>query len=67
MRLRSIAGTASSLQGFVGTLGGAVFGAAIGQAFDGTTVPLYVGFVAMGLGSLAIVAITERGRLFRAS
>ncbi|MCW3847118.1 multidrug effflux MFS transporter [Sphingomonas sp. LB-2] len=66
-RMGAIAGTASSLQGFVGTLGGALIGAAIGQSFDGSTVPLYTGFVAMGLISLAIVAITERGRLFRPS
>ncbi len=64
-RMGEIAGTASSLQGFVTTLGGALIGAVIGQAFDGTTVPLYVGFLSMGALSLAIVAITERGRLFR--
>jgi MFS transporter, DHA1 family, multidrug resistance protein len=62
-----IAGTASSLQGFVTTLAGAVIGALIGQSFDGTTVPLYAGFLALGVAALAIVAITERGRLFQAS
>ncbi len=66
-RMGEIAGTASSLQGFVTTLGGALIGAAIGQAFDGTTVPLYAGFLAMGLLSFGIVAITERGRMFKAS
>ena len=60
-----IAGTASSLQGFVATLGGAVIGAAIGQQFDGTTVPLYAGFLICGLLALVIVAIGEKGRLFR--
>lgn len=60
-----IAGTAASLQGFVSTLGAALIGAAIGQAYDGTTVPLYAGFTAMGLVSLAIVLAAERGRLFR--
>lgn len=60
-----IAGTASSLQGFISTMGAAVLGAIIGQAFDGTTVPLYIGFVALGLSALAIVFVTERGRLFR--
>jgi len=64
-RMGAIAGTASSLQGFVTTLGGALIGALIGQAFDGTTVPLYAGFFAMGALSLAIVAVTERGKLFR--
>ncbi|HWK37265.1 multidrug effflux MFS transporter [Sphingomonas sp.] len=61
-----LAGTASSFQGFVAVLGGAVIGAVIGQAFDGSTVPLYTGFVVAGLAALAAVAITERGRLFRA-
>lgn len=61
----AIAGTASSLQGFVSMLGGALLGAAIGQSFDGTTIPLYGGFLACGLVALVIVVATERGRLFR--
>lgn len=66
-RMGHIAGTASSLQGFVATLGGAVIGAVIGQAFDGTTVPLYTGFLVTGLLAAVVIAITERGRLFRPS
>ncbi|RYE00745.1 MAG: Bcr/CflA family efflux MFS transporter [Sphingomonadales bacterium] len=66
-RMGEIAGTASSLQGFVTTLGGAVIGAAIGQAFDGTTVPLYTGFLLMGVLSFIVIAITERGRMFRSA
>jgi DHA1 family bicyclomycin/chloramphenicol resistance-like MFS transporter len=64
-RMGEIAGTASSLQGFTATMGGALIGAVIGQSFNGTTVPLYAGFLTMGLLSLLSVAITERGRLFR--
>ncbi|PCD04184.1 MFS transporter [Sphingomonas spermidinifaciens] len=60
-----IAGLASSFQGFVSTLGGALIGAAIGQAFDGTTVPLYGGFLLMGVIAFAVVAVAERGRMFR--
>lgn len=60
-----VAGTASSLQGFTTTLVGALIGAAVGQAFDGTTVPLYTGFLLMALCALVVIAITERGRLFR--
>ena len=59
-----VAGIASSLQGSFSTLVGSTCGALIGQSFDGTTGPLYVGiFIA---GSLAILAIfvTEGGRLF---
>ena len=61
----SIAGTASSLQGFVSMLAGAVLGAIIGQSFDGTTVPLYGGFLGLGLIALLVVFRTEHGRLFR--
>ena len=60
-----IAGTASSIQGFTSTLGGAALGIAIGQHYDGTTLPLALGYLVLGLVSLLIVTITERGRLFR--
>ncbi len=60
-----IAGTASSVQGFLSVTLGAVLGALIGQAFDGSTVPLVGGFLSAGVVALALVAITERGRLFR--
>jgi len=66
-KMGAIAGTASSLQGFVTTIAGALIGAAIGQAFDGTTIPLYSGFLLMGGLSLVVVAVTERGRMFRPS
>ncbi|WP_163361904.1 multidrug effflux MFS transporter, partial [Enterobacter hormaechei] len=62
-RMGEIAGTASSLQGFVTTLGSALIGAAIGQSFDGTTVPLYAGFLLMGLTTFVVIAVTERGRM----
>lgn len=47
-----IAGTASSVQGFIGTAGGALGGILIGQAFNGTTIPLYAGFLIGGLAAL---------------
>jgi hypothetical protein len=50
-----IAGTGSSLLGSVTTIGGALIGFYIGQQFDGTVVPLTVGFVAFGLTSLIII------------
>lgn len=59
-----LAGTASSVQGFVQTVGGTLIGAAIGAAFNGTTVPLYLGFTSCGVLTFAAVAIAERGRLF---
>ncbi len=62
--LGHVAGTASSVQGFVTTISGALIGFAIGQSFDGTVVPLTLGFSLCGIGALIVVLITERGRLF---
>lgn len=59
------AGTASSLFGSTTTILAALIGYGVGQAYDGTLVPLANGYVAFGIASLVIVAITERGRLFR--
>ena len=64
--LGHLAGTASSVQGFVTTLGGALIGFLIGQSFDGTTVPLTIGFAVTGLLALAFVAFAEQGHLFQA-
>lgn len=64
-RMGHIAGTASSVQGFVSTTFGALLGALIGQAFDGTTLPLTAGFLVAATAALGIAAIAERGRLFR--
>jgi DHA1 family bicyclomycin/chloramphenicol resistance-like MFS transporter len=59
-----IAGTASSVQGVVGTIGGAMIGFLIGQAFDGTARPFLWGMAACALAALAIVLLTEPKRLF---
>lgn len=61
-----VAGTAASVQGFTSVTLGATIGAVIGQSFDGTTVPLAAGFLLAALATLAIVLVTERGRLFAA-
>ena len=52
--LGHIAGTASSLQGVITTVGGALIGFAIGQQFDGTTIPFLAGFTACGAAALAV-------------
>ena len=52
--LGHIAGTASSLQGMITTIGGALIGFLIGQQFDGTTVPMVAGFTLCG--ALALLA-----------
>lgn len=61
-----IAGTASSAQGFISTIGGALLGFVVGQHFDGTTAPMALGVVGFGLAALLFVLFAEKGRLFRA-
>jgi DHA1 family bicyclomycin/chloramphenicol resistance-like MFS transporter len=58
--LGHIAGTASSVQGVITTLGGALIGLAIGQMFDGTTMPLIAGFAVCGILALLIVVRVNR-------
>lgn len=64
--LGHVAGTASSVLGFMGTIGGSIIGAAIGQAFDGTALPMVAGFFVVSIIGLGFVLIGERGRLFQA-
>ncbi|MBS9720694.1 multidrug effflux MFS transporter [Tianweitania sp. BSSL-BM11] len=65
--LGHVAGMASSIQGFVTTLGGALIGAFIGQSFNGTVQPLIAGFMILAFISLILVLIAEKGKLFQAS
>ncbi|MBB5515823.1 DHA1 family bicyclomycin/chloramphenicol resistance-like MFS transporter [Rubricella aquisinus] len=59
-----VAGLASSFVGAMGVLIGAGIGFVIGQAFDGSVMPLAIGYVGSGLGTLILILLTERGRLF---
>lgn len=63
--LGHVAGTASSVLGFMGTIGGALIGAGIGQAFDGTALPMIEGFFGVSLMGLVFVLIAEKGALFQ--
>ncbi len=60
-----IAGTASSVQGCITTVGAAVLGFLIGQAFNGTTVPLIASFGLLSAAAIGVVLLTE-GRMFKA-
>jgi DHA1 family bicyclomycin/chloramphenicol resistance-like MFS transporter len=62
--LGHVAGTASSVLGFLQTFGGGMIGAGIGQAFDGTTLPLAAGFCAVSAIGIVLVLIAEKGKLF---
>jgi DHA1 family bicyclomycin/chloramphenicol resistance-like MFS transporter len=59
-----IAGTASSVQGVVGTVGAAIIGFVIGQQFDGTPIPYLVGTALCAAGGFLMIVLTEPTRLF---
>jgi len=61
--LAAIAGTASSFIGAYTTLIGALFGLVIGRSFNGTVIPLSIGYLGLGAACLLIVLWTEKGRL----
>ena len=63
--LGHVAGIASSIQGFVTTLGGGIIGALIGQAFDGSVTPLSAGYCGAALFALGCVLVAEKGRMFQ--
>lgn len=65
--LGAVAGTASSVFGFVQTVGGALIGSYIGQHFDGTVVPTAMGYAAMGALAIVCILVAENGRLFGVS
>ena len=58
--LGHVAGTASAVQGLISTIGGALIGLAIGQAFDGTTTPLLAGFTLCGALAFAMAYWANR-------
>jgi DHA1 family bicyclomycin/chloramphenicol resistance-like MFS transporter len=62
--LGEVAGTASSVFGFLQTVGGAIIGSYTGQHFDGTITPVATGFLVVGLLTLGAVLIAEKGKLF---
>jgi DHA1 family bicyclomycin/chloramphenicol resistance-like MFS transporter len=55
-----VAGTASSLQGVITTVGGALIGFAVGQHFDGTTLPFLIGFTGCGAAALLMAFWANR-------
>jgi DHA1 family bicyclomycin/chloramphenicol resistance-like MFS transporter len=62
--LGAVAGTASSVFGFIQTVGGAAIGSVIGQMFNGTVVPIAAGYFSMGVLTLICILVAENGKLF---
>ena len=59
-----IAGTANAVYGFVTLTLSTFIGFLVARSFDGTVRPLLIAYVLLGITSLCIILITERGRLF---
>ncbi len=64
--LGKVAGTAASVFGFMQTAGGALLGTLIGQSYDGTVLPIALGYLIFGSISVVLVLIAENGTLFQA-
>jgi DHA1 family bicyclomycin/chloramphenicol resistance-like MFS transporter len=62
--LGDIAGTASAAYGFAGTTVASLLGLMVAGMYDGTVMPILLGFVGLGVAAFVMVLITERGRLF---
>ncbi|SIS57635.1 MFS transporter, DHA1 family, bicyclomycin/chloramphenicol resistance protein [Roseivivax lentus] len=63
--LGHVAGTASAVLGTVQTLGGGLIGAALGYLYDGTVLPMFLGFAVLGGLSLTLAAYAEGWGLFQ--
>ena len=61
---KTIAGAASSAQGFLRMTSGAALGSFVGYAYDGTARPLALALLCTAVLTLAFVLFSERGALF---
>lgn len=64
--LGKVAGTAASVFGFMQTAGGALLGTLIGQSYNGTVLPIALGYLIFGSIAVVLVLIAENGTLFQA-
>lgn len=58
------AGAGAALNGFAGTTIAGFLGGIIGGLYNGTTTPMVIGFIALGVTALIVVLWTENGKLF---
>lgn len=63
--LGKLAGTASAAYGFATSTLSCVIGLVVAGRYDGTLIPVLFGYMMIGVASLLVVLLTEKGRLFR--
>jgi DHA1 family bicyclomycin/chloramphenicol resistance-like MFS transporter len=61
--LGHLAGTAASVVNTVATLGAVPVGYLVSHSYDGSVVPLFIGFAVLGLGALGFMMLAERVRV----
>ncbi|MEL8054961.1 MAG: multidrug effflux MFS transporter [Pseudomonadota bacterium] len=62
--LGKIAGTASAAYGFATSTVASGFGYLVASQFNGSVIPVMIGFIGLGLLSLCFILWTEKGELF---
>lgn len=65
--LGEVAGTATAVFGALSTVGAAIIGYIIAQAFDGTPTPVVAAFFIGGLFIMGSFLVAENGRLYRST
>lgn len=60
----NIAGTANAVYGFITMTLSSTLGFLVARSFDGTVRPLLMAYVLLGVSSLIVILITEKGKLF---
>lgn len=63
--MAAVAGTAAAVIGATQIAVGALLGSVLDRTFDGSVLPISLGFLGYGLLALALVTWAERGRLFQ--
>lgn len=62
--LGAMSGTANAAYGFATSTVSSLIGLIVARQFDGTITPILSGFLALGIASLLVVLLTEKGKLF---
>ena len=62
--LGEMSGTANAAYGFATSTVSSLIGLIVARQFDGTITPILSGFLALGIASLLVVLLTEKGKLF---
>jgi DHA1 family bicyclomycin/chloramphenicol resistance-like MFS transporter len=63
--LGGLAGSGAALIGFASSFVSASIGGFVAHQFDGTITPIFIGHMVLSMLALAVILITERGKLMQ--